>query len=338
MELGISSLSTLESLRASIAPPDQWPISDAWAYHDWHQSGNGDVHPMVQHLETQFGAATSLADFERKAQMLNYVDHRAIFEGFNQHLFAPNSGRMLWMTQPAWPSNKWQILSSDYDTQASFYAVKKACEPLHLQLDLSDYKLTGVNTTGADAHGLKATATVYDLSGRQLFTRETAFELPSNRSVALYPLALSSYFANGEPVLVLLQMADASGAVVSRNFYWLAGQESDYRRLSAMPQAQIAVTAREHEVEGESALEVTLRNTGAVPALAAKLTLQSTSNHERILPAYYSDNYVSLLPGETLQLTIRYPLAPSGVSRTAPELGLRGWNLQSTVVKVAANR
>ena len=51
-----------------------------------------------------------------------------------------NSGRLLWMTHPAWPSNTWQIYSSDYDTPAAYYAVKKACEPLHVQLDLPDYR------------------------------------------------------------------------------------------------------------------------------------------------------------------------------------------------------
>ena len=70
--------------------------------------------------------------------MLNYVQHRAIFEGMNAHLWAPNTGRMLWMTQPAWPSSNWQILSSDYDTQASFYGVKKASEMLHVQLETTD--------------------------------------------------------------------------------------------------------------------------------------------------------------------------------------------------------
>ena len=82
-----------------------------------------------QHLQTQFGIGSSLEDYERKAQMMNYVDYRAIFEGFNAHLWAPNGGRLLWMTQPAWPSTLWGILSSDYDTQASYYGTKKACEP-----------------------------------------------------------------------------------------------------------------------------------------------------------------------------------------------------------------
>ena len=147
VETGTPSFSTLESFRAWIPKEDQWPIGDDWAYHDWHQSGNGDMAPFMAQMQAEFGAPISLEDFERKAQMLDYIDHRAIFEGMNAHLWSPNSGRMLWMTQPAWPSNTWQILNADYDTQSSFYAVKKACEPLHIQLDLSNYNVALVNTT-----------------------------------------------------------------------------------------------------------------------------------------------------------------------------------------------
>ena len=126
VETGTPSLSTLESFEASVPKPDQWPMDDVWAYHDWHFQGNGDMHPFLAEMQTEFGAPTSLEDFERKAQMMDYVDHRAIFEGMNAHLWAPNSGRLLWMTQPAWPSNMWQVLSSDYDTQSSYYGEKKA--------------------------------------------------------------------------------------------------------------------------------------------------------------------------------------------------------------------
>ncbi len=92
VETGTVSLSTLESFEAWIPKEDQWPIGDAWAYHDWHQSGNGEIEPFMKEVETEFGAGTSLVDFERKAQMLQYVTHRAIFEGMDQHLWAPNSG------------------------------------------------------------------------------------------------------------------------------------------------------------------------------------------------------------------------------------------------------
>lgn len=51
--------------------------------------------------------------------MMDYMDYRAIFEGMNVYLWHPNSGWLQWITQPAWPSNTWEDLSYDYDTQSS---------------------------------------------------------------------------------------------------------------------------------------------------------------------------------------------------------------------------
>jgi len=73
------------------------------------------------------------------------------------------------MTQPAWPSSSWQILSSDYDTQASFYGVKKACEPIHVQLDLSSYEVDVVNTTAGPRQDVSLSAKVYSLDNKLLF-------------------------------------------------------------------------------------------------------------------------------------------------------------------------
>ncbi len=336
VELGITSLSTLESLRASIAPADQWPLGDALAYHDWHANGNGDIHYTTRHLEQQFGAGTSLEDFERKAQMFNYVDHRAIFEGFNQHLWAPNSGRMLWMTQPAWPSNSWQILSSDYDTQASYYGVQKACEPLHIQLDLTDGTVTAVNTTGAAAPGLRVQATVYSLDGKPFAQQQGALDLQANSTHNLFALTLPSLYAQSPVVLVELRMTDSAGKLISRNVYWLAAKEDDYRQMNAMAPAALTVTAVPSAAaapEGERALTLHLTNSTATPVIAAKLTLLDRKSKERILPAYYSDNYVSLLPGESADVTIRYPAA---AARGDVAIGLRGWNVTPSTRNVSA--
>ena len=330
VELGIASLSTLESLQASMAVPDQWPVSDAWAYHDWHQGGNGDVHPLIEHLNEQMGAATDLKDYERKMQMYNYVGHRAIFEGFNQHLWSPNSGRMLWMTQPAWPSNMWQIISSDYDTQASFYGVKKACEPLHVQLDLSDYTVSGVNTTKEAAAGLTVRATVYSLTGKVLLSKDGALDLEADAVHPMFVLPVASMFAEEGVVLVELRMTDGKGAVVSRNVYWLAGQDSGYRKLNTLTPVTLTTKAAQHREGEEMVVEVDVANPSQVPALAAKLTLEEAKTGERILPAYLSDNYVSLLPGETQHVTVRYPVR--GGSR--PKLALRGWNVAETTAAV----
>jgi hypothetical protein len=321
VETGTPSMSTLESFEASIPKADQWPVDDVWAYHDWHHTGNGATTTFMNEVQSEFGAPTSLEDFERKAQMLNYVNHRAIFEGMNAHLWSPNSGRMLWMTQPAWPSNMWEILSSDYDTQASFYGTMKACEPLHVQLDLANYDVELVNTTNNAQTNATVTADVYSVDNKPLLHQQSQQNLAAD-SVASFPLNLAPLLTNGL-VLVKLEMKSASGKVLSQNLYWLGQKSEDYRALDKLPPAKIAFSAHFAKQEnGEPRIVVELKNNGTAAALENKLTLVKGSDGSRILPAYYSDNYISLLPGESREITIDYP-AQSG---SHPELELRGWN------------
>jgi hypothetical protein len=333
VETGVPSLSTLESFSAWIPKADQWPISDAWAYHDWHQSGNGEIAPFMAELEAEFGAGTSLEDFERKAQMLNYVEHRAIFEGMNAHLWTPNSGRMLWMTQPAWPSNMWQILSSDYDTQASFYGVKKACEPLHVQLDLSDYSVAVVNTTTAPSAGVNITADVYSLDNKPLLHHEERKDAAANSVTSGFKLDLQPLLTT-DVVLVKLELRNAAGQLVSDNLYWLGATSAAYRQLNHLPAATVAASATWSRGDANR-IHVQLQNKGTAAALANKLTLVNASDKSRILPAYYGDNYVSLLPGETREIEIEYP---SSAGKGEPQVNLRGWNLAPTVVPITPTK
>jgi hypothetical protein len=334
VETGTPSMSTLESFESTIPKPDQWPISDDWAYHDWHQSGNGDTHPFMQEIEAEFGAPTSLADFERKAQMLNYVDHRAIFEGMNAHLWTPNSGRLLWMTQPAWPSTMWQILSSDYDTQSSFYGTKKACEPLHVQLNLATYQVDVINTTTSPQSALTVSAKVYSLDNALLFQAAEQKDVAADNPVTSMKLDLAPYLAKGM-VLVELKLTDAAGKWLSQNIYWLGAKSSSYRELNRLPAVSLRATAASH-VEGDMVkVSVQLDNPATTASLAIKLTLISAKDKERVLPAYYSDNYISLLPGEGRTIEIEYPVK----DHIGPaQITLRGWNAVEENISVDSAR
>lgn len=329
VETGTPSFSTLESFRAWIPKEDRWPISDSWAYHDWHQSGNGDMAPFMAEMQAEFGAPASLEDFERKAQMLDYVDHRAIFEGMNAHLWAPNSGRMLWMTQPAWPSNVWQILSSDYDTQSSFYGVKKACEPVHIQLDLSDYSVSVVNTTNEARAGLSVSASVYSLDNKQLLHREEPRDAAADSVTEGFKLDLASLLEQDAMVLVKLELRNSSGELVSENFYWLGADSAAYRHLNRLPVVALSLAATSARSGDDVHLRIKLRNTGAVVSLANKLTLVNAADGSRVLPAYYSDNYVSLLPGESREIEIEYTAKSAN---GAVQVALRGWNTAKQII------
>jgi hypothetical protein len=326
VELGIPSVPTLESIKSFIPEADRWPVSDTWAYHDWHQSGNGSVVPFMAHMETEFGAATSLEDFERKAQMLDYVGYRSIFEGFAAHLWEPNSGRMIWMTQPAWPSMEWNILSSDYDTQSSFYGTQKACEPVHAQLDLTDDVVDLINL--GEARLFRVETRVVSLDGKLLGDQSRQVLAETNARTAVGKPDLDK-LADGHTVLILLKVSDAAGALVSDNLYWWAKDETSLRELNGLPQVKLAGSASVASDGSERKATVKIENSSFAPALMVKLTLKDAATGERILPAYYSDNYVSLLPGEERIITIAFPTGQS-----KPTIGVRGWNLVQETVPV----
>jgi Exo-beta-D-glucosaminidase Ig-fold domain/Concanavalin A-like lectin/glucanases superfamily/Glycosyl hydrolases family 2/Glycosyl hydrolases family 2, sugar binding domain/Glycosyl hydrolases family 2, TIM barrel domain len=326
VELGIPSVPTLESMKSFIPEADRWPISDTWAYHDWHQSGNGAVQPYMAHMETEFGAPTSLEDFERKAQMLDYAGHRAIFEGFAAHLWQPNSARMIWMTQPSWPSMEWNFLSWDYDTQSSFYGTQKACEPVHAQLNLSDGSVDLINLGGAAS--LKVRTLVEGLDGKVLSDHTDPVQAGGDDRTSVSKPDLAT-LAAGHTVLVKLEVSDTTGAPVSDNFYWWSADEASLRELNSLPQAQLSASATAATANGERTVTVRIKNTGATAALMIKLTLENAVTGQRILPAYYSDNYVSLLPGEERSVSVAFAAGDA-----TPAIGLRGWNLATQTVAV----
>lgn len=335
VETGSPSMSTLESFEAWIPKADWWPMDDVWAYHDWHFMGNGDIHPFMAAMQAMFGAPVSLEDFERKAQMMDYVDYRAIFEGMDARLWHPNSGRLLWMTQPAWPSNMWEVLSWDYDTQSSYYGEKQALQPLHIQLNLATNAVDVINTTRQPHQRMQATADVYSLANKLLLHQDQPVTIAEDNEASVMQLNLAPLEKNAV-VLVELKLKNASGGVLSRNLYWLAGEDRDYQQLSRLPTATVTATASSGRDGRMMRVQVELKNSGSDAALQNKLTLLNGSTGKRILPAYYSDNYVSLLPGESQTIEIDYP--PSAAGGAAPALTLRGFNLPQRSVAVAAGK
>jgi hypothetical protein len=334
VESGTPSLSTLESIKRWIPEPDRWPISDTLAYHDWHFSGNGDTQGFMKALTTMFGAPTSLEDFERKAQMMNMEDHKAMYEGFLGHLWTKNSGHLLWMSHPAWPSNVWQLYSWDYDMSAAYFGAKEANKPLHVQLNLPDNKLVVLNTTLQDQPRMTVETRVVGLDGSPLFERSDTLDAKANDKSDLADVPLAPILADHGAALVELLLKDGAGNEVDRNFYWRGKDQSAYRALDELGQTPLQMTvAAPVRDGGDMLIRVVLANDSRVPALEAKLTLVQKSG-ERVLPAYYDDNYVSLLPGERRTIGIRYAATTPA---DGPRVNLRGWNVEQQSVKASAS-
>ena len=112
----------------------------------------------------------------------------------------------------------------------------------------------------------------------------------------------------------------------SKQLWWALGR---------LPSADVAATAVSARQGDSVSVHVTLRNRGNVVAIQNKLTPVGATDGSRILPAYYNDNYISLLPGESREIKIEYPTF-AGKGRA--QLALRGWNLASRSVAVTESK
>ena len=321
-EIGPVSVPTLETIRAMMPPQDWEVINDDWASHDMVRGAQaGDRYPAI--IAQRYGAMTNLADFTRKAQMANYEAHRALFEGRLAKMFNPVTGVIMWMSNPSQPSFVWQIYSHDLDTHSSFYAVKKACEPIHIMMNQTTSHLMLINNTAAALSGAKATVSVYNLDGTRKSTNTVAVAGAATAATDLGEIA----FPEGlSPVhFVKLELRDASGKLLSDNFYWRETTPDNFQALNTLPRVALDARASHRKQNGQMTTTVTLRNTSTVPALMTHLQMRTGRTNRRVLPSFYSDNYVSLLPGESK--TIEIEVAESAFGGETPLVMVDGWNV-----------
>jgi len=210
--------------------------------------------------------------------------------------------------------------------------VKKACEPIHIQLNLATNQVQLVNTTTESRTALTVNAKVYSLSNELLSQSTEQKDLPADATANSLRLDLGQELAHGMAI-VALELKDAQGQVVSQNLYWLGSKPESYRELTHLPATPIKLAATSSSADGMVKVEVQITNSGAAVSLENKLTLLSAANGSRILPAYFSDNYVSLLPGESRTVSVEYP---AGAAKGSAEIALRGWNSVPQTVAVSA--
>src|SRR5882724_3580557 len=107
-EIGSASIPTLESIHGMMPEKDWESINDDWAEHDLAKGASGGE-GIRKTIENRYGDIKNLADFVRKAQLLNYETFRAIYEGREARMFHPATCVIIWMSNPAQPSFVWQI-------------------------------------------------------------------------------------------------------------------------------------------------------------------------------------------------------------------------------------
>jgi hypothetical protein len=324
-EIGSVSVPTLESIQGMMPEKDWETINDDWAQHDLaHGAQHGDEYPIM--LAARYGKLVNLADFVRKAQLSNYEAFRAMYEGRSAKLFRPETGIITWMSNPAQPSFVWQLYHHDLEPNASLFAVEKAGEPVHIQLNEADGTIQVINTRPVPLADVTASVRVLNLDGSVAGEHSYPVSGPAATAIDLGKLEVP---ATVSPVyFVQMQLTNATGGVLlARNLYWRGVEQDKLGDLEKLPTVILNARLTRHDSDGKLMLTIVLSNPGKQVALMTHLQLR-TSTGERVLPVFYDDNYISLAPGEERYVNIEAD--PAALKGSTPVVAIDGWNVAVT--------
>ena len=320
------------SLKSMFSPDSLWPINGEWYFHcSERKYGNLDKYNAA--IDSRLGTPATLADYERKAQFTNYEAMRAMFEAFGANEFT-STGVIQWMYNAAWPKLWWQLYDYYLNPTGAFYGAEKACEPLHIEYDYADGGVIVVNSTSKEVYGLTLKARVYNFDMTEKYDFEKRINAPANVSEAI--IALPNLDSLSTTYFLDLRLYK-NGSLISVNFYALSTKPdalhpegppsyADLRELNHLPVVRLQLT--DHYIRKGKKCFVTavVHNPTRHLAFMVYLSVREGSSGKSLLPIFWEDNYVSLLPGETR--TVHGYFYSRDLRGKSPRVAISGWNIQ----------
>lgn len=315
-ERGVPNVPSIESMSRMLTPKGLWPIGDAWGQHDFTLEGAPNVLTFYDMMNKNFGQAENVKQFVDWAQWINYDTHRAMYESESINRL----GLLMWMSHPCWPSTIWQTYDYYLEPTSGYFAIKKACEPLHIFYNPDNGEIL-VRNIFSGKHQLSAKIEYFDLNGK--LTNVDTYIIAINNDETKSIASVRS-ISNSEDLRFLRLNLVENGMTVSTNTYVLGKEENNFHSLKTLGLADVKRICRFWK-EGNCWLgEIKVTNKSDFPALMIRLNLKGNDG-EQILPVIYSDNYFHLMPSESRTIKINWLDEDSRDCK--PEVSVTGFNL-----------
>lgn len=269
-------------------------------------------------IHHRFGDASHIDDYLYHADMLNYESTKAMFESFRVRV-PHTTGIIQWMLNGARPGIYWQLYDYYKQPNAAYYGVKKANAPVQLIYDYHQKAVYAVNET-LDPVSFKASMYLKRNSANE--KREQTIRVAPATSVKVFSIDLEE-----DPAAFLfLKCKDADGKTFESNEYFVVAANdtydwdatswvhtpitayASYKMLDEMTVKTCQLSVSRKKAASGSLYEVTVNNPTDKVAFMVRLTAKDSKGN-LICPAYWSDNYLTLAPGETRTVTCRLPLS-----------------------------
>lgn len=336
----------ISSLKKFLSTDD---LAELWTSNGtlYHMSNNGSVFDnraiYNQALYTRYGAPTSLEDYLLKAQMMDYEATRAQFEAYSSLWSAdrPATGMIYWMLNNAWPSLHWNLFDYYLHPAGSYFGAKTGSKFEHVAYDSVNSTIWLINHSLNRSGSRSVEVSLIDLQGDTLYEDTLNTITEPNMSRDLHS-DLNKNLIHDMALLKLI-VSDDDGSVLSRNVYWLSAQDevldwdnsiwyntpttnfTDFTALNTMQDGDVDVQVLSSDkTNGYTKHCLQIHNLASIPAVFIRLNL---ADGQDITPVFWSDNYFTLWPEETVLIQLEHP------DQTQPlQIQLSGKNIQPTTI------
>lgn len=345
-----ASIAPLASLRKMMPEEALWPIDkNYWEYHTGRNQFTS-LDRDISAIDQRYGKSSDVEEFSYKAQVNNYEIMRPQFEAFIAHK-PKSTGLVQWQLNSAWPKLIWQLYDTYLQPNGSFYGVKKACTPLHAIYRYGFDDIYLANEDLNDAKNLTVKIRIFDINSKEIFADEWAGDIPSNISKFIYKLP---EIKNLTPVYFLdLRIYNAENKEVDNSIYWLSTKKdvldyeaakklewpfytptksfADYTALDKLPKINLEYDYQYAKENEFGKVTLTIKNNTETIAFFNFLDVLNPETMQPVLPVYWDDNYVTLLPGEVRSYDAKFFL--SDFNGEKPVVEVRGWNVEKVTLK-----
>ncbi len=298
-------------------------IHPEWIYHKYSPYGSA--------IE-KYGHPTDVRDFAGKAQLVNFNQYRALIEGFSARMWDWYTGVMIWKTQNPWTAMRGQMYDYYLDPNGGLFGLRHGSEPLHIFYDPAAGYVMIANNTFQTYRNLMMEVNIYDMQGKvKNIYEELAQIFPSVSRRYGYIKRSVERLRSSEGCFMQMKLTDDQDRVISENFYWLPDSVGNYSGLQSMATANLAVSARK---AGGRRISVKLKNEGINNPVAffCRLALINAQTGKRVLPVFYSDNYISVVPGSQKEVIVEIP---PRVNVKNLAIRIQGWNVRQVDMPVS---
>ncbi|MBR2498044.1 MAG: glycoside hydrolase family 2 [Parabacteroides sp.] len=338
-EYGSPTIPTIETLREVMDEKDLWPMNKkVWDYHD----GNGFhlMSTMYKDLTNNYGESSSLGEFVTKGQFVGAMNSKSIWEvwNYNKHHYGDRyaSGLLFWYHNCPMSQVCARMWDYSLEPTASLYHTQNALEPLHAQFDYLKNTVSVYNDYYQAFNNYKVSAEVYDLNTKKVWSKSQTINIPEDGVVN--DIFTIDFPANITQVhFIKLRLYNEKGKEIANTFYWRSNDKyegsktltgptsSGFEDLSKLKQVQLKTRHQVYEENGRHFIKAEIKNTSSTLAFFTQLQLLD-ENKKPVRPSFYTDNFFSLLPGESKTILIETALEDMPAK---PTFVVKGWNVKS---------